>query len=108
MSEFDLILLGVLCVATIAAVVLRRFRLVKSLMTAVLFATVLFSVFSLYAFVPRLAVDMHMRHGGTWSEDFNTGASAVTDASRPYYPYILVAALGLATISLFGQKPIRR
>jgi hypothetical protein len=77
-------------------------------MTAALLVTIAFSIISLYLFVPRLAVDEHVKHGGAWSEDFKTGASAITDVSRPYYPYILVAALGLAAMSLAERKPARR
>jgi hypothetical protein len=104
MDIFDITLLASLCCLIGVAVLFRHRKPVRIVVVVLLLLTTCFSILALDGFSPRLAVSLHEREGGKWSEDFRDGVLSATRVSRPYYPYILVSSMGLALIAIIGPK----
>jgi len=104
MDALDLVLIVVLCCVIACSILFRERRWVRIASALILLLTTCFSVFSLSAFSPRLAVSLHEREGGRWSEDFRDGVLASAKVSRPYYPYIMISAFGLALVAVISER----
>jgi hypothetical protein len=104
LGNLDILLLGALTCLIGVAVLSKQRKAIQIGVALILLFTAGFSVLTLDAFAPRLAVSQHERTGGKWSEDFRDGVVAVTRVSRPYHPYIVISSIGLAVIAILGQK----
>ena len=104
MHALDITLFVFLCCVIGCGVLFRERRWVRILSALILLLTTCVSVFSLSAFSPRLAFSLHEREGGRWSEDFRDGVLLSARVSRPYYPYIMISAVGLALVAVISQR----
>lgn len=104
MHALDITLIVFLCGVIACSIRFRERRWVRIASAFILLLTTCFSVFTLSAFSPRLAVSLHECEGGRWSEDFRDGVLSSARVSRPYYPYIMISAFGLALIAVISER----
>jgi hypothetical protein len=107
MDTFDFIGLGLLCGMIGVGWLCRHRRVIRLAVVIILLGISGGAVITLATFGPRSAISQHEQAGQPVSKDFIEGAASATRFASSFYPYVLLATVGLALMAVSCREKCR-